>query len=148
MTWFPPVHAYEVYLLLSIQVLKTRMPNLRLFQFSNSRWEIICKLADILIKKLFHSYFRHCWNVLMKDWLLAFVLLALGRGNLMPQMIVWNTATNVTWIEHQSKLFDDGFSGFKLPTLSVHKELKFLSLNGTSSTNKAKQVGIQFLGVN
>lgn len=104
MTWFPPVHAYEVYLLLSIQVLKTCMPNLRLFQFSNSRWEIVCKLADILIKKLFHSYFHHCWNVLMKDWLLAFVLLALIRGDLIPQMIVWNTATNVTWTEHQSKL--------------------------------------------
>lgn len=149
MTWFPPVHAYEVYLLLSIQVLKTRMPNLRLFQFSNSRWEIICKLADILIKKLFHSYFRHCWNVLMKDWLLAFVLLALGRGNLMPQMIVWNTATNVTWIEHQSKLSMMALVALNCQRFQSTKNSSSCHwIYGTSSTNKAKQVGIQFLGVN
>lgn len=108
-------------LLLSIQALKTCMPNLGLLQFSFQKaigksyanWQTYW-----LIRKLFHSYFHHRWNVLMMAWLLQFVLLALICGNSMPRMIIWTTS--LTWSEHLSKPL-----GFLTATFFCPQRIKF-----------------------
>lgn len=141
------VHAFQAHLLLSIQLLKTCMPNLRPLQSSRQRaaGEFVCKLSDILIdaKTFPFMLLISVGMFLVRGRLSAFALQALICGSLVPQLIVWN----YKFVLDQPELSVVACF-FWLPlSLSSKHSSSCRRIDWISSTKKTKQVGKKFLGI-